>query len=90
MICPVDIARDVSASQAARVRDDGRHVLLHEGRDGAGDENTGSVVASDGEEDHVVSGGRIIGISDRHMRRSMIDFKSHSQTTSLKNSRAAV
>jgi len=31
---------------------------LHEGRDGAGEEGSGSDIASDGEEDHVVSGGR--------------------------------
>jgi hypothetical protein len=31
--------------------------LVTEGRDGAGDEGTGSDVAGDGEEDHVVAGG---------------------------------
>ena len=30
---------------------------------------TGSDLAGDGEEDNVVSGGQIVGISDRHMRR---------------------
>jgi hypothetical protein len=57
MICPVEIASDLSTFLAARVGEHGRHVLLHEGRDGAGDEGTGSDVAGDGEEDHVVSGG---------------------------------
>jgi hypothetical protein len=34
MICPVEIARDMSAFRAARVEDHDRNVLLHEGRDG--------------------------------------------------------
>jgi len=38
MICPVEIAREMSAFRAARVAEDAGHVLLHEGRDGAGDE----------------------------------------------------
>ena len=42
------------AFRAANVGDYGRHVLLHEGRNGAGDEGTGSDVAGNGEEDHVV------------------------------------
>src|SRR5207248_10179977 len=58
MICPVEIARDVSALQAARVGDNAKHDLLPEGRSGAGDESTGSDFASHGEEDHVVAGGR--------------------------------
>src|SRR6202142_2724807 len=57
MICPVEIASDMSAFRAARVRDHAKHGLLPEGRDGAGDESTGRDVASDGEEDHVVAGG---------------------------------
>ena len=69
MICPVELARDVSALQAARAGDHAKHGLLLEGRDGAGDETAGSHVASDGEEDHLVAGGEIIGISDRQMRR---------------------
>jgi hypothetical protein len=36
MICPVQLARDMSAFRAARVGEDAEHVLLHEGRDGAG------------------------------------------------------
>jgi transposase len=48
----------MSAFLAARVGDHGRHGFLHEGRDGAGDEGAGSAVAGDGEENHVVSGGR--------------------------------
>src|SRR5437588_10384264 len=58
MICPVEIASEVSAWQAARVGEHGRHVLLHAGRDGADDESTGSDSACPGEEDHVVAGGR--------------------------------
>ena len=51
MICPVEIASDVSALQAARVGEHGRHVFLHAGRDGADDEGTGSDFAGAGEED---------------------------------------
>src|ERR1700683_2818268 len=42
MICPVEIASEVSALQAARVGDHGRHGDLHAGRSGASDESTGS------------------------------------------------
>ena len=52
MICPLEIASDLSALQAARVADHGKHGWLLEGRDGAGDESTGSSFASRGEEDH--------------------------------------
>ena len=55
MMCPVEIARDLSAFQAVRVGEDGRHVLLPEGGDGAGDESAGSDFAGHGEEDHVVA-----------------------------------
>src|SRR5271165_2411377 len=64
MICPLEIARDLSALRAARVGDHGKHGLLLEGRDGAGDESTGSDLAGDGEEDHLVAGGR----DHRHQR----------------------
>ena len=57
MICPVEIASEVSAWQAAVVGEHGRHVFLHAGRDGADDEGTGSDFAGAGEEDHVVAGG---------------------------------
>jgi hypothetical protein len=53
MICPVEIAHEMSALRAARVRE---HGLLPEGRDGAGDESTGRVVAGDGQEDYLVAG----------------------------------
>jgi hypothetical protein len=36
MICPVEIADEMSALQAARVGDHGRHGVLHAGRSGAG------------------------------------------------------
>src|SRR5208337_3576792 len=58
MICPVEIAGDLSALRAARVGDHAKHDLLPEGRSGAGDESTGSDIASHGEKDHVVAGGR--------------------------------
>src|SRR5215469_3537146 len=48
----------MSALQAVRVREHAGHVLLHEGRSGAGDESTRSTVAGDGTKDHMVSGGR--------------------------------
>src|SRR5215469_1309403 len=57
MICPVEVARDMSALRAARVGDHAKHGLLPEGRDGAGDESTGRDVAGDGEEDYLVAGG---------------------------------
>src|SRR5205085_6618001 len=37
MICPLEIASDLSALRAARVADHGKHGWLLEGRDGAGD-----------------------------------------------------
>src|SRR5579859_6288934 len=61
MICPVEIADDMSALRAVRMRDHAEHGSLSEGRDGAGDESTGRDVASDGEEDHVVAGGGDLG-----------------------------
>src|SRR6266851_5926985 len=57
MICPVEIARDMSAFRAVRIRDHAKHGFLFEGRDGAGDESTGSDIAGNGEEDHVVASG---------------------------------
>jgi transposase len=69
MICPVEIARDLSAFQAARVRDHAKHDLLPEGRSGAGDESTGSDFAGHGEEDPWWQAAEIIGLSDRSMRR---------------------
>src|SRR5271169_612919 len=57
MICPVEIAGEMSALRAVRMGDHAEHGNLSEGRDGAGDESTGCDVAGDGEEDHVVAGG---------------------------------
>src|ERR1700745_1160789 len=57
MICPVEIARDMSALRAVRVGDHAKHGLLPEGAAGAGDESTGCDVAGDGEEDHLEAGG---------------------------------
>src|ERR1700687_3503627 len=57
MICPVEIAHDMSALRAVRIGDHAEHGDLSEGRDGAGNESTGRDVAGDGEEDHVVAGG---------------------------------
>src|SRR5215470_756391 len=55
MICPVEIAHEMSALRAARMREHGKHGLLPEGRDGAGDESTGRDVAGDGQEDYLVA-----------------------------------
>lgn len=57
MICPVDVANDLSAKRAARMGDHAEHGSVSEGRAGAGDEGTGSDFESHGEEDHVVAGG---------------------------------
>src|SRR6266571_2318631 len=57
MICPLEIASDLSALRAARVADHGKHGGLLEGRDGAGDESAGSDFTGDGETDHLVAGG---------------------------------
>src|ERR1700688_3225300 len=66
----LSLAHDMSALQAARVGDHGRHGVLHAGRSGAGNEGTGSDFAGDGKEDHVGwQAAEIIGISDRQMRR---------------------
>src|ERR1700693_14811 len=56
MICPVEIASDMSAFRAV-VGDHARHELLHTSRHGAGYESTGSDVAGDGEEDQLVASG---------------------------------
>src|SRR6266699_3401412 len=56
MICPVEIAGDMSAFRAVRIRDHAKHGFLLEGRDGAGNESTGSNLAGDGKTDHVVAG----------------------------------
>jgi hypothetical protein len=63
MICPVEIAHDLSAWRAAKVGDHAKHDLLPEGRSGAGDESAGSDFAGYGEEDYLVSSAEIIGIS---------------------------
>jgi len=57
MICPVEIARDMSALRAARVGDHGKHGLLLEGRDGAGNESARSHLTGHGEEDNLAAGG---------------------------------
>src|SRR5439155_1557455 len=57
MICPVELASDLSALRAARVGDHAKHGFLLEGRDGAGHESTGSDFAGPGQEDHLVASG---------------------------------
>jgi hypothetical protein len=58
----------MSALRAGRVGDHGEHGFLFEDRHGAGDESSGSIVAGDGEENHMVS-SEILGFTDRHVRR---------------------
>ncbi len=41
MICPGEIASDVSTLQAAWLEQRGRHALIHQGRDGADDDASG-------------------------------------------------
>jgi len=69
MICPVEIASEVSALRATRVGDHAGHGKLLEGRHGAGHEGAGSDFAGGGEEDHVVASGGDHGIGGRQMRR---------------------
>ncbi len=57
MICPVEIASDMSALRAVRIGDHAEHGSLSESRDGASDESAVRNVAGDGEEDHVVASG---------------------------------
>src|SRR5262249_25142930 len=52
----VEIAHEMSALRAARMREHVKHGLLPKGRDGAGDESTGRDVAGDGQEDYLVAG----------------------------------
>ena len=47
----------MSALQAVRGREHGKHVLLLEGGGGAGDEDSRGAVASDGGEDYLVASG---------------------------------
>lgn len=59
MICPVEIASEMSAFKVGHGRGSCRrgHEKLLWGRRGTGDENPRSFIAGDGEEDHVVAGG---------------------------------
>jgi hypothetical protein len=58
----------MSAFPVVRVGDHAKHGFLLEGSHGADDENSGSAVAGDGAEDHVVSSGRDSGFYG-HVRR---------------------
>ena len=64
MICPVEIAHEMSALRAVRIGDHAEHGNLSEGRGGAGDESTGRDAAGDGEEDYLVASGG----DSRHQR----------------------
>jgi hypothetical protein len=56
MICPGGIASEVCALRGVKVGDHAQHDLLGEGRDGEGDESTGSDLAGHGQEDYVAAG----------------------------------
>jgi hypothetical protein len=61
MICPVELAHEMSAfvvRLGVEMPAGGRHDFLPGVRRGAGDESTGRDVASDGQEDHLVAGRR--------------------------------
>ena len=47
MICPVEIAHEMSALRAVRMEDHAEHESLSEGRNGAGDEDTERDVAGE-------------------------------------------
>jgi hypothetical protein len=82
MICPVEIASDPSAILAARVGEHAKHVDLHEGHSGAGDESTGRDVAGHGEEDYVEAGGG----DSRHQRPAHAALASIAEVTYLRQS----
>ena len=65
MICRVELATDLSALQAVRVRDHAQHDVLHAGCDGAGNESTGRDIASLAKKITWWQAAEIIGISDR-------------------------
>jgi Helix-turn-helix domain len=69
MICPVELASDMSALQTPRVGDHARHGKLLEGRDGAGYEGTGSDLRVVAKKITRWQAAEIIGISGRQMRR---------------------
>src|ERR1700727_585670 len=69
MICPVEIANDVSALQAARVGDHGRHGVLHAGRSGAAMKVQEVILRAMAKKITWWRAAEIIGISDRQMRR---------------------
>src|SRR6202049_4364007 len=72
MICPVEIAHDMSALRAVRMRDHAEHGDLSEGRDGAGNESTGVqdvMLQAMAKKITWWQAAEILGISDRHIRR---------------------
>ena len=69
MICPVEIASEVSALQAVRVGDHAEHGALPEGRDGAGMKVQEVILRAIAKKITWWQAAEIIGISDRQMRR---------------------
>jgi hypothetical protein len=57
MICPDELAHEMSHSERPGWIHAREHGEVSKGRGGAGDEGAGSDFAGDGEEDHVVAGG---------------------------------
>jgi hypothetical protein len=68
MICPVEIAGEMFAFLAARIGEDAKHVLLHEGRNGAGDEVQEVMLQAMAQKITWWQVAEIIGIRERHMR----------------------
>ena len=69
MICPVELANDLSALQAAGIGDHAGHGRLSEGRGGAGDEVQEAILRAMAKKITWWQAAEIIGISDRSMRR---------------------
>src|SRR5882724_5625605 len=69
MICPVEIASDLSAWRAARVGDHAGHGFLHAGRDGAGEKVQEVILRAMAKKITWWQAAEIIGIRARQMRR---------------------
>jgi len=59
----------MSAFRAVRVSDHDKHGSIPEGRGGAGNESTGSHVAGMAKKITGFQAAKILGITDRHLRR---------------------
>ena len=84
MICPVEITSDLSALRAARVGDHANHGFLLKGRDGAGNEDTGSNFAGTGEEDHLVPNRRLTLPNPLQRNSNLLQCNSNLAATEFK------